>query len=78
MVTIDRALSRRFRRLSQQIIAAQDKLRSSVSPRAWRTYRDLEQVVGAREDAVLGAVVRLAFRRGQHMLLAVVRHPGVD
>jgi hypothetical protein len=84
MVTIDKALSRRlqgrrFREMSREITAAQEKLRKAVSRRAWRAYLDLEQLVGARQDAMLGTAIRLALRRGrQALLLDLVRHLEVD
>jgi hypothetical protein len=84
MVSVERALNqrlrgRRFRQMSEDVKDAQNKLRKAVSGRAWRAYLDLEQIVGARQDAMLRTAIRLALRHGRHaLLLDVVRHLEID
>jgi hypothetical protein len=77
MATIEKVLNRRlrgrrFRQMSLEITAAQQRLRDSVSPRAWRVYLDLEQLAGARTDAIMASALRIAFRHGQRALLLAV------
>jgi hypothetical protein len=84
MVTIEQSIGRRlrgqrFRQMSREITAAQQKLHKAVSRRAWHAYLDLEHLTGAREDATIAAAIRLAFKHGQRaLLLAVVRQMRID
>lgn len=66
---VDRALERfaltdnTCRRLTKQVIRAQNALRQLVSKRAWLAYLSVEERVGEKQLAVLDAAIRIALSR---------------
>jgi len=64
---IEQAIDRRVhtrtaKKLSRQVIRAQEALRKQVSKRAWATYLRVEDAVNERDFALVDAVIRLTFR----------------
>ena len=54
-----------YRRLTEKILDAQDRLQTLCDEDAWIQYLHLEAVVNARIDLVIATVARFAFRQGR-------------
>jgi len=53
-----------IRRLTKNVLKTQRALQRIVSERAWRAYLAVEEAANARDDKIVSAAIRIAFRHG--------------
>lgn len=54
-----------YRRLTQRVLATQERLQQRCDEDAWVEYLDIESIVNARIDSMLAVVAKFAFEQGR-------------